>query len=336
MTGPIFFYCPGGGLFDRLEGGSKRRKPYTRKAIMENITELTEDSRAGYTNRSATTPSQNKRKRENITELTDIPKKKQQPAFNWVFTWYNFPANWQDYFKERESQIQKLCVGEEKCPTTGTPHLQGWLRLYKKNTAKTHLSLPDKIHWEPMSRNATEKQNTIYCTKERTNILSWGTPMPWKRNITLKPWMKELQTILQSPLEEGTADRDIYWIWEPYGKVGKTYFCQYIYQTEKAAIVIEGRATDIKHHVSECSKRNGMTPRIVFMDIPRMDQEFISYGAIEKVKNMFFFSGKYEGGTVDGPRPHLIVFANCVPDKSKMSEDRWKIGRIVDEQIEWA
>jgi len=77
MTGPIFFYCPGGGLFDRLEGGSKRRKPYTRKAIMENITELTEDSRAGYTNRSATTPSQNKRKRENITELTDIPKKKQ-------------------------------------------------------------------------------------------------------------------------------------------------------------------------------------------------------------------------------------------------------------------
>ena len=303
-----------------------------------SVSQISENFRAGNTDR----PEKQRQKTRKISEVSEIPEtakkiEKKFVAFNWVFTWNNFPENWQDFFNERKSLIEKICVGEEKCPTTGTPHLQGWIRLFKKNTARTYLSLPEQIHWETMSRNATEKQNTIYCTKARTNILTWGIPSPWKREIKdMKPWMEELIKILSSPLEEGESFRTVYWLWEPEGNIGKTVFQQAMYHMLEGVVAIEGKAADVKHFVSEYSKRNGMTPRIVFLDIPRCDQDFVSYGAIEKMKNMFFFSGKYEGGTVNGPRPHVMVFANDVPNISKMSRDRWKIGRIVDEQIEWA
>ena len=43
---------------------------------------------------------------------------------------------------------------------------------------------------------------------------------------------------------------------------------------------------------------------------------------------MFFFSGKYEGGMVCGPNPHVLIFANDEPDTHKMSADRWIIKEL--------
>jgi hypothetical protein len=33
--------------------------------------------------------------------------------------------------------------------------------------------------------------------------------------------------------------------------------------------------------------------------------------------------------------PHLIVFSNFYPEKDKLSDDRWKIGEIIDNKIIW-
>jgi len=49
---------------------------------------------------------------------------------------------------------------------------------------------------------------------------------------------------------------------------------------------------------------------------------------LESIKNGLFFSGKYESTQVVMNSPHLIIFANEPPDKSKMSADRWHIVRI--------
>lgn len=264
------------------------------------------------------------------------PALQKKIAFHWVFTWNNYPANWKDFFEKARKLIEKVCVREEVCPTTGTPHLQGWLKLDKKNNAITYLTLPKQIHWEPMARNATERQNTDYCTKSAGNQLVWGIPVPWRREIKeLKMWMTEVLAILQRPLEEGTAIRDVYWIWEPNGNTGKTIFQQFVHGIMDDVIAVEGKAADVKHFVADYTKTNGKTPRIIFVNIPRCDQDFISYGAIEKVKDMFFMSGKYEGGMVSGIRPHVMVFANDRPHTDKMSLDRWKIGKIVDGAVVW-
>lgn len=310
------------------------------------IAEISEDFRAGNT----VLPGKSPTKKRKISEISKLPDskgndatgddktKKKSPivAFQWVLTWNNYPSNWQDFFLERKGLLEKLCIGEETCPTTGTPHLQGWLKFYKKNNAKTYLNLPKQIHWATMSRNATERQNTVYCTKQRTNILSWGVPTVWSRSIqNMKPWMEELLEILKQPLEEGEAFRVIHWLWEPEGNTGKTVFQQAVYHMFEGVVAIEGKAADVKHFVSDYTKKMGTTPKIIFLNVPRCDQEFVSYGAIEKVKDMFFMSGKYEGGMVSGPRPHVMIFANDGPCRSKMSDDRWKIGRIHDDKIIW-
>jgi len=57
----------------------------------------------------------------------------------------------------------------------------------------------------------------------------------------------------------------------------------------------------------------------------------MSYTGMEEIKDMFFYSGKYEGGMVCGRNPHVMVFANEPPDYDKMSANRWKVTEIVDE-----
>ena len=62
------------------------------------------------------------------------------------------------------------------------------------------------------------------------------------------------------------------------------------------------------------------------MNVPKcLESEgggYISYEALENIKDMYFYSGKYEGGCVNGNSPHIYIFANFPPDESKMTVDR--------------
>lgn len=295
-----------------------------------DIAEISENGWAGNTE-----PPSRKRKKSNekkvIAEISEISTNTSYPAFHWVFTWNNYPRNWQDFFKDRKSLIEKICVGEETAPTTGTRHLQGWLRLYKKNVARTYLNLPTTISWRAMSRLATERQNMKYCTKNQQNILSWGIPVPYTINVRKQEWMIEMKTIL----EQEPDHRTIYWIWEPVGASGKTLFTKMMHLELDGVIFINGKGHDIRHCVADYTTRTGAHPKRVLMNVPRVNKDYVSYEALENVKDMAFYSGKYEGCIVNGPNPHVVIFANDRPDKEKMSEDRWKIGRIVEEKIVW-
>ena len=56
-------------------------------------------------------------------------------------------------------------------------------------------------------------------------------------------------------------------------------------------------------------------PELIVINLPRsFNSEYLSYTGIEEVKDMCFYSGKYEGGMVVGNCPHLIIFSNELPD----------------------
>lgn len=297
---------------------------------MESVTVVTDCYRAGNTIPPGKLVGK-KRKITDVTDVTDVTGKiKRNPAFHWIFVWNNYPTNWKDFFEDRRGLIEKIYASQE-VSSTGTPHIQGWLKLCKKNEAKKYLHLPDTIHWECMYKNATEKANTKYCAKEKGTFLTWGVKLPYTIDVPKKPWMIELENILRGPEEH----RLIHWIWEPEGCTMKTVFAKMMVLELEHVIVINGKGNDIRHCVAEYLNKNGVHPKVIMMNVPRVNNDFISYEAIENVKDMLFYSGKYEGTMICGPNPHVLILANDRPETYKMSNDRWKIGRLVEENIIW-
>ena len=85
----------------------------------------------------------------------------------------------------------------------------------------------------------------------------------------------------------------------------------------------------MRNAICDYVKTNNTTPELIVINIPRShSMDYISYEGIENVKDMYFYSGKYEGGMVFGNPPHLFIFANESPEFSKLSEDRWVIKEI--------
>ncbi|UNY50596.1 replication associated protein [Chifec virus UA13_1817] len=81
------------------------------------------------------------------------------------FTWNNYSE--EDWLKAK-SFIEEKCkygiIGKEQCPTTGTPHIQGFCNLSKPmrfGTIKQHLS--NTIHIE--KANGSDEDNQRYCGK---------------------------------------------------------------------------------------------------------------------------------------------------------------------------
>lgn len=211
-------------------------------------------------------------------------------------------------------------VGEE----TGTPHLQGCVRLQHRGRP-TCLKLPKAIHWE-VCRNWDE--SVRYCSKNDTRVA--GT-VPWVHRVILerelrvidpsRPWQLELLAIVK----EDPDDRTIHWYWDKVGNVGKSSMKKYLMH-EYMAVPIKGKPHDVLYAVAEHRSH------IYIYDMPRhhAGKRYVApYDCLEEVKDMGFLCGKYESKPVLRNPPHVIVFANTPPDWSEMSTDRWRVREIL-------
>lgn len=57
--------------------------------------------------------------------------------------------------------------------------------------------------------------------------------------------------------------------------------------------------------------------------------EFLNYPLLEHFKDGHVFSSKYESRNKEAKTPHVLVFSNQEPDRSKLSQDRWNIHQIL-------
>lgn len=71
---------------------------------------------------------------------------------------------------------------------------------------------------------------------------------------------------------------------------------------------------------------------IVIVDLPRKRQNKIDEGLLEKVKDGRLFVGKYESCRLKFLCPHVIVFSNAPPNRDNLSEDRWSIVNLDNEE----
>lgn len=227
-------------------------------------------------------------------------------------------------------------IGEEVAPTTGTRHLQGYVEFKTPRRFTTIKRLiGDDAHLA--SAKGSRKQNYEYCKKEgkfHSNLpLSLHeTLLKEYENTEWYGWQRKVITLYDSEV----SDRHIHWFVDDIGNSGKSYLTKYLYLKHNV-LIGSGKKQDVFHQVAKRLDPDLPEPKtfkMVILDIPRHQQEFTNYGLLEELKNGIIMSGKYEGGTFVFPIPHVIVFSNSEPDQTKFSQDRWKIHRMGELQVE--
>lgn len=256
--------------------------------------------------------------------VTEMSKNKQiSPAKNWCFTLNNWnEIQYEEIFKNIRKYCEYSIVAKE-IGEQGTPHLQGFCIFKIKCRPINKIGIKE-IHWEKCRGNKLDNQ--IYCKKDGDYK---EYPEPFKKIIdNLYDWQQKVMDLISKEPD----DRSIIWIYENEGNVGKTALVKHILSTKSNVLPLSGKGIDIKNAVLQYYTTYNKTPEIIIIDIPRV-VEHIAYGSIEEIKNMMFYSGKYEGGVVFGECPHLIIFSNKTPDIDIYSKDRWNIFEIKDKKL---
>jgi hypothetical protein len=204
----------------------------------------------------------------------------------------------------------------------GTPHLQGYVGLKDKNKKfrmkkfeELCLRKVDGANVQCMRcfrAKGDRFANKIYTGKDGVDVIC--NIVDKKTAKVYTDWSNfEWATNLIEVLKGEPDERKIYWVSGGQG-VGKSAFMRYCVRFHNG-IILNGSSSNMKNGIIEYEKANGIYPTLVLSNIPfDKDLERLNYSGYEDIKDMLFYSGKYEGGMVEGPQPHMIIFANGIPE----------------------
>lgn len=258
-------------------------------------------------------------------------KGRQSGSMKWPWTWNNYPEDWEAQLAPAFAMhnckwFACMEIGEE----CGTPHLQGYAEWETKVRPIGYKGIPKTIHWgdkDGKPARGTTLQNLKYCSKDPIGGFFFGNLKPPRKlkHPVMDLWWEE--EILEA-IKEEPDDRTLHWYWSKHGNIGKTTFCKFLCD-QREACILSGKSHDVKNGALTWMKDKGTYPDLCIFPIPRSySAEYLSYEALESVKDALFYSGKYEGGTVCAPCPHVYVFCNFPPDYEKLSQDRWHVVQI--------
>lgn len=212
----------------------------------------------------------------------------------------------------------------EKGKETGFVHIQWTFSLKSKKRfswIKNHCH--NKAHIEAV-RNIDAAFD--YCAKSDTRIAGpFKYPAPIDDEATKDPlegkelyeWQRKITEIIQSEPD----DRKIYWIFDPEGRKGKSSFFKHLLLNQhiygKMDMYQNAKKADIA-----CAFKGARTQLFAFS---RTIEQYISYDAIESVKDGMIFSSKYESGAKISNINHVICIANFQPNYETMTRDRWEV-----------
>jgi hypothetical protein len=221
----------------------------------------------------------------------------------WFFTLNNHTN------EEIDTMTQRLerYVFQEEIGENGTPHLQGYAMFNNARSFSSMKKICERAHWERV-RNKEKAEE--YCQKDDT-----ATGRYWSKGIFIKKSLKlwqplpEWQNRICDILIEEPDSRKIHWVVDYIGNSGKSYLCKWIICNCPEAIVVDGKAADMKYIIGKREKEGKRTETIL-VDLARTEEGRISYKGIEQIKNGCFMSTKYECEMVVMETPRVIVFSN--------------------------
>lgn len=240
-------------------------------------------------------------------------------------------------------------VGEK-----GTPHIQGYIAAAKsmkdwhKQLPGAHFEKPDNVF---ACSNYCQKNDATYDGKHRwlksVPKESKGVKRPRDpdeildevgeravkqrleeyKDVVWRDWQQELIDIINGPVDR----RTIHWYYESNGNVGKSFLTNYLNDSGKAWMV-NGIGADLSCLLAQ-QIVSFPDATILVLDVPRGQGNRICYTKLEEISNGKITSTKYKSRIINIPRVHKIVFANCEPNYEMMSNDRFKV-RLIGQENE--
>lgn len=255
------------------------------------------------------------------TKVSPTTTKRDSAAKMWCFTLNNYTNDELNcivtMFKNGSNGSNKFIIGHE-IGESGTPHLQGYVNFNEKQRFSAITKINPRISWHKCK--GTEQENITYCSKDKKYTIYRLTAPRDLVVLTyekLYQWQKDIVDIIN----KNPDNRTIYWYWDEIGNVGKSALAKHLCFYNDA-FVIDGKKADILYAATTTN-----TDCFV-LDFSREVENRVPYESIEKLKNGLFFSGKYESKMVLRNPPHIICFANFYPDITKLSNDRWVITEL--------
>lgn len=266
----------------------------------------------------------------NLSSLGVSRKKRIAASRYWCFTLNNYEESDCGSIGSIFSSLEADYLFSKEIGASGTRHLQGWVGFKTKCRPTECIKKHKTIHWEKARGN--KHQAIGYCLKGNGEVFSNFDYSEYKprviknrmEGLTFKDWQLEILEMVKHDPD----DRKIYWYVDVAGGCGKTTFCHYLSGINPNAWCFGGSVKDCMAGIVLAQKQ-GKNVDICMFDFPRsLDPQYLSYQAIESVKNGYFYSGKYESGMYRDNVKHVFVFANVYPDENQLSKDRWVIKEI--------
>lgn len=270
-----------------------------------------------------------------------------------------------DTFKSIQSLPSNIgyMVGQvEKCPDTGSVHLQAYVQLRRKGTKSVFQSaIGDSVANVQFQKHGSVQAMVNYCQKEESRVEG-----PWEYGILVTSGSnkrKLREAVEQSPDRMADEDPKVYRrimariMQEKYVEKFKFTHDKRPWQIKLEEIISkpaddrqiiwvygekgnEGKSTYAKKLYTEgwFYSRGGKVQDILYsyamkpeahvvFDIPRSQKDYINYSVIEQLKDGLCTSVKYEPIMISRIEPiHVVVMANFKPnmgeDSAQLSDDR--------------
>lgn len=224
-----------------------------------------------------------------------------------------------NYFNKTD--VKQWIIAQER-GKTGYEHYQirfqscEELEKIRKNSLFYNGSVDKAEHWSNY-----EKKDGKYITSEDTTEI---------RKIRFGKPRKYQEDILKALKEQNV--REIHYWYDPYGNTGKSWLCNYLYETGKGYYVPP--TIDTVKGLIQFVASGYRNEEIIVIDIPRSwkwSEQL--YTAIESIKDGLIYDTRYNASTRNIRGVKILVLSNTEPKLNKLSKDRWIGLRYYDGQI---
>lgn len=142
------------------------------------------------------------------------------------------------------------------------------------------------------------------------------------------PWQETVATMIAEP----PHNRQINVLRDPVGGAGKSTLAKRLVFEGKAQWLSIADAKDLA-----CQIVSEGASRAYFIDIPRTCSQRVTmdeiYAIMEQLKNGMVHNTKYTPKKLLMMPPHVWLLTNNNIDRKKMSQDRWKVWKVVDKAL---